>query len=395
LVFGKAAARGNPDARGGSGMGRRGRREERIGAGSRPRRLGRWLAAALLLLLAAPLGARAMDELQFFRIGTAATTGTYFQIGGVLANAISKPPGSRDCERGGSCGVPGLVAVAQASQGSIQNVLTVGAGQIESALAQSDIAYWAYAGTPAPLRRCTQSRTDASRNYGTALLRNHGPIQNLRAIAGLYPEDVHIVVRADGPIHSLHDLRGKRVALGEPESGTLADARLVLEAAGLSECEVKAEYLRLSEAADGLVQGRIDAFFMTSGYPVPAITDVASTVPMRLVPIPRDAAERLAQKFPFFGVDVIPAGSYPGVEDDTATLRTTALWVVRAEIGDDLVYAITKSLWSEATRRLLDTTTPVGRRIRLATALDGVVIPLHPGAARFYRESGMKLPDSQ
>lgn len=376
-------------------MERPGRCEEGIGARNHPRRLGRWLVVALLLLLAGPLGARAMDELQFFRIGTAATTGTYFQIGGVLANAISKPPGSRDCERGGSCGVPGLVAVAQASQGSIQNVLMVGAGQIESALVQSDIAYWAYAGTAAPLRRCSPARTDASRNSGTALLRSHGPIENLRVIAGLYPEDIHIVVRADSPIRALSDLRGKRVALGEPESGTLADARLVLDAASLSECDIKAEYLRLSEAADGLVQGRIDAFFMTGGYPVPAVTDVASTVPTRLVPIPHDAAERLAKKFPFFGVDAIPAGSYPGIDSDTATLRTTALWVVRAEIGDNLVYAITKSLWSEATRRLLSTTTPVGRRIRLATALDGVAIPLHPGAARFYREAGMRLPDSQ
>ena len=369
--------------------------EEGIGARSHPGRLGRWLAAALLLPLVVPLGARAMDELQFFRIGTAAITGTYFQIGGVLANAISKPLGSRDCERGGSCGVPGLVAVAQASQGSIQNVLMVGAGQIESALAQSDVAYWAYAGTAAPLRRCSPARTDTRRNSGVALLRNRGPIQNLRAIAGRYPEDVHIVVRADSPIRALPDLRGKRVALGEPESGTLADARLVLDAAGLSECDIKPEYLRLSEAADGLVQGRIDAFFMTGGYPIPAVTDVASTVPTRLVPITRDAAERLAKKFPFFGVDVIPAGSYPGIDRDTATLRTTALWVVRAEIGDDLVYAITKSLWSEATRRLLDAATPVGRRIRLATALDGVAIPLHPGAARFYREAGMRLPDSQ
>lgn len=375
-------------------MERPGRGEEGIGAEKGRRRLGRRLVVALLLLVL-PFGARAMDELQFFRIGTAATTGTYFQVGGVLANAISKPPGSRDCERGGSCGVPGLVAVAQASQGSIQNVLMVGAGQIESALAQSDIAYWAHAGTAAPLRRCSSARTDARRNSGIALLRNHGPIENLRAIAGLYPEDVHVVVRADSPIRSLPDLRGKRVAIGEPESGTLADARLVLDAAGLSECEMKAQYLRLSEAADGLVQGRIDAFFMTGGYPIPAITDVASTVSTRLVPIPHDAAERLAQKYPFLGVDVIPAGSYPGIDNDTATLRTTALWVVRAEIGDNLVYAITKSLWSEATRRLLDTTTPVGRRIRLATALDGVVIPLHPGAARFYREAGMRLPDSQ
>ena len=104
----------------------------------------RWgLVAFLLVLLglgASPIARAALDELQFFRIGTAATTGTYFQIGGVLASAISKPSGSRDCDHGGSCGVPGLVAVAQASQGSVQNVLADSGGQFESALAQADIA---------------------------------------------------------------------------------------------------------------------------------------------------------------------------------------------------------------------------------------------------------------
>src|SRR5208282_1765360 len=103
--------------------------------------------AAVLILLPSPAPSRADDELRFFRIGTAATTGTYFQLGGMLANVISKPPGSRDCDQGGSCGVPGLVAVAQATPGSDWNAAEVWAGQLESALVQADIAHWAYAGT--------------------------------------------------------------------------------------------------------------------------------------------------------------------------------------------------------------------------------------------------------
>ncbi|MGO8918971.1 MAG: TAXI family TRAP transporter solute-binding subunit [Stellaceae bacterium] len=359
---------------------------------SRWRRSG-WSLVLAAAVIAVPLAARAMEELRFFRIGTAATTGTYFQIGGVLASAISKPPGARDCERGGSCGVAGLVAVAQASQGSLQNVLALGTGQIESALIQSDVAYWAYTGTAATSKHCGPAKGEAAKPTGPALLRSQGPIGSLRAIAALYPEDVHVVVRADAPIQSLRDLKGRPVALGEPESGTLADARLVLEAAGLSECEVKAQYLRLSDAADALVQGRIDAFFLVGGYPVPAITDVAATVPMHLLPIPRELAERLMQKFPFFSLDVIPAGVYPGLDTETATLSTTALWATRAEIDADLVYAITKSLWSDATQQLLETTHPTGRRIHLATALDGLTIPLHPGAARYYREIGVKIPN--
>jgi uncharacterized protein len=374
-------------------MARLGRRETE--AHARPGRSRPWLLlAALLLLFALPTAAPAMEALQFFRIGTAAITGTYFQIGGVLASAISKPPGSRDCSRGGSCGVNGLVAVAQATQGSIQNVLAIASGQLEAGLVQSDVAYWAYSGAIPPAKRCGNGKSEAAaRNTGMALLAGHAPFKDLRAIAALYPEDVHVVVRAESGIRTFRDLKSKRVALGEPESGTLADARLVLEAAGLSECDVKAEYLRLSEAAEALVQGRIDAFFMVGGYPVPAISDVANTTPIRLLPLPRSVGEKLAEKYSFLRLDTIPAGTYPGVEEDVPTLSTTALWIVRAEIDADLVHAITKALWSDATRHLLDGTHPVGKRIRLATALDGVAVPLHPGAAQFYREAGVKIPD--
>jgi TRAP transporter TAXI family solute receptor len=352
--------------------------------------------AALLALVAGLLGgtrlAAALEELQFFRIGTAATTGTYFQVGGILASALSRAPGTRDCEHGGSCGVSGLVAVAQATQGSVQNVAAVSAGQLEAALAQSDIAYWGYIGATPTQHRCGSKEDQAARNSGTAILKSKGPLKNLRAIASLYPEDVHVVVRAESSIRSLRELKGKRVALGEPESGTLADARLVLEAAGLNECEIKAEYLRLTEATDALTQGRIDALFMVSGYPVPAITDVAATVPTRLLPIAPDVVDRLVRKFSFMGADTIPGGSYPNIDEATPTVSTRALFIVRDDVKDDLVYAITKALWSDATRRLLETAHPAGKRIKLANAFDGVAIPFHPGAARFYREAGMKLP---
>ena len=175
-------------------------RDERGNSQSRWRIAG-VMAALFLGLVASPVARAAMDELKFFRIGTAATTGTYFQIGGVLASAISKPSGSRDCDHGGSCGVSGLVAVAQASQGSVQNVFAVSGGQFESALAQADIAHWAYTGAIPAARRCGAAKEDtAGRSGGTAPLKARGPLKNLRAIAGLYPEDVHVVARADGAL---------------------------------------------------------------------------------------------------------------------------------------------------------------------------------------------------
>src|SRR5690348_5401913 len=175
-----------------------------------------------LPLLADGIARAQSDEIRFFRIGTAATTGTYFQIGGMLANAISKPPGSRDCDRGGSCGVPGLVAVAQATQGSVENVQAVGSGRLESALAQSDVALGAFS--------------------GSGLFKGKPPIKSLRVIAALFPESVHLVVKAGGPIAEVKDLRGKRVGLGEKESGTLVDAKLILDAAGIAEKDVKGDY---------------------------------------------------------------------------------------------------------------------------------------------------------
>lgn len=356
------------------------------------RRLGAATLLIALLLLSYPVGA--VDEVRYFRIGTAATTGVYFAIGAALASAITKPAGSRDCEHGGSCGVPGLVAVAQATQGSIDNALAVGSGQLESALVQSDIAYWAFRGASPPPRQCRSAHNDQPGPLnGLALLKKNGPIPNLRAIAALYPEAIHVVVRADGKLHSLGDLKGKRIALGEAGSGTIADARLVLEAAGLSECDIKVQYLRLSQAAEALARGDIDAFFLVAGYGVPAVADVAAAVPVRLLPITGKTAERLIQRLPAADAIVIPGGTYAGIDEDVATVGMTALWIVGATEPDDLVYALTKALWQDATRRLLASTHPMGQHIRLATALAGIAIPLHPGAARYYRAAGMAVPE--
>lgn len=324
------------------------------------------LALSIVFLPGLPRGVA--EDIRFFRIGTGASSASYFPIGGVIANAISNPPGSRDCERGGSCGVPGLIAVAQTTQGSIENVEAIGAGTFESALAQADIAYWAYT--------------------GTGLFAESGAIPTLRAIANLYTESLHVVVRADSPIQSIGELKGKRVSLGEKGSGTLVTARLVLEAFGLSEKRVEPAYLELGAAADRLNEGEIDAIFMVGGHPLPAIADLAERTDIRLLPIDGEAAAALRQKHPFLTVDIIPAGSYRGTEA-TVSLGIGALFVVSSALEEELVYGITRALWHPVTRKLLDEGHPVGRHIRPETALSGVPIPLHPGAARYYNEVGI------
>ena len=331
----------------------------------------RGLVCASLLFAALPCTAALAQEPRFFRIGTASTGGSFFEIGGLVAGAISSPAEGPLCDRGGSCGVRGLVAVAQATPGSIENLRLINAGQIESGFAQADLAGWAYKG---------------SNVFAAA-----GPLRKLQAIASLFPEAAHLVVRAESPIRSLADLAGKRISVGEAGSGSAADAAVLLAAAGLSDNDLTRKNLRPGPAAAELKAGTLDALFQVGGYPAPAIRDLATTIPIRLVPIEGKIVDALEKDFGFYSRTEIPAGTYPGVDSGTPSLGFSALWLVNADIDSDLVYAITQSLWHPATAKLLAALDPIGKRIRLDRALDGLSVPLHPGAGRFYREIGMPI----
>ncbi|MGH6899782.1 MAG: TAXI family TRAP transporter solute-binding subunit [Geminicoccaceae bacterium] len=327
------------------------------------------LAAVLLTWLgAASLEPVQAQEMRFFRIGTGGVAGTYYPIGGLIADIISNPPGARPCERGGSCGVPGLVAIAQSSNGAVANVDAIASGALESGFVQSDVAHWAYT--------------------GTGIYKGQGEIENLRAITNLYPESIHIVARKDAGIGSVRDLAGKRVSLDEPGSGTLVDARIILEAFGLSEDDLIPAYVKPSRAIPMIDEGQLDAFFIVAGYPTGSVLELCATTGCELVPIEGPEVDALLERSPFFARDVIPAGTYPGV-GETNTVSVGAQWVVGAEVDEELVYGITKALWHENARKLLDDGHIKGLAITLETALDGIAIPLHPGAARYYREAGL------
>ncbi|WP_439613596.1 TAXI family TRAP transporter solute-binding subunit [Reyranella sp.] len=314
---------------------------------------------------AMPAGAQ---DITFFRIGTGATAGTYFPIGGLIANAISNPPGSRACADGGSCGVPGLVATSVASNGSVANANAIAAGTMQSGFVQSDVAYWAYT--------------------GTGIYEGRPKADGLRAIASLYPESFQLVARKGSGIKSVMDLKGKRLSLDEPGSGTLVDARLILAAYGLTEKDMKAEYLKTQQAADKLKDGTLDAFFSVSGWPNGAISELAVTTGIDLVPIAGPEADGLVKKFSFFATDAIPDDAYkntPGVK----TVSVNALWVTSIKQSEALIYAITAALWNANTRKLLDSGHAKGKVIRLEDSLQGLGIPLHPGAEKFYKEKGI------
>lgn len=327
-------------------------------------------AAVLGGLGAAVLGglpANAQD-ITFFRIGTGGTAGTYFPIGGLIANAISNPPGSRACADGGSCGVQGLVASAVASNGSVANVGAIASGSVQSAFIQSDVAFWGYT--------------------GTGIYEGRPKVDTLRAIANLYPESFQLVARKGSGIKTIMDLKGKRVSLDEPGSGTLVDARLIFAAYGLTEKDVKAEYLKPQQAADKLKEGTLDAFFNVSGWPQAAISELAATMGIDLVPIDGPEAAKLIKEYNFFGADEIPDNAYKNAAG-VKTVSVNAIWVTSSKLPDALIYAITAALWNPSTRKLLDSGHAKGRAIKLDTALDGLGIPLHAGAEKFYKEKGL------
>lgn len=326
------------------------------------------MLSAITLGLAA--GGVAMAQApQFFRIGTGGTAGTYYPIGGLIANAISNAPGSRPCEEGGSCGVPGLIATAVSSNGSVANVNAIAGGSLESGFSQSDVATWA--------------------QKGTGIWEGREAVESLRMIANLYPESIHLVASADSGIDSVDDLAGKRVSLDEPGSGTLVDARIILEAYGLSEDDIEANFLKPDQAAERMRDGAMDAFFFVGGFPAGAIAELASQADIVLVPIEGDAAQGIIDEYGFFAEDLVPAGTYEGIDTDVPTISVGAQWITNADQPEELIYGITKALWNDNTRRLFDAGHAKGRQITAETALDGVGIPLHPGAERFYREAGV------
>lgn len=311
----------------------------------------RLLAVSLALVAAGG----AVHAQQFFRIGTGGTAGTYYPVGGAIANAVSQPGK--------------IVVTAQASNGSVANVTAIAGGQMESGFSQSDVATWA--------------------QKGTGLYEGKPNVPGLRLIANLYPESVHVVVRKGAGVKSVADLKGKRVALDEPGSGTLVNAKAILAAYGLKESDLKPEYIKPNQAGDKLKDGSLDAFFFTGGAPAGAIAELASSgAGIDILPIDGAAAEALKKSSPFFSDDTIAADTYKGV-GQVKTLAVGAQWVTGDKADANTVYEITKALFSDAAQKALAAGHAKGKFITKENAVKAAGIPFHPGAEKFYKEAGL------
>jgi TRAP transporter TAXI family solute receptor len=306
----------------------------------------------------------------FFRIGTGGSAGVYFPLGGLIARAVAESQGGTDCPPPASppCGVPGLLAVAQNSNGSVSNVEAMQAGAIEAGLVQSDIAYWAYS--------------------GTGIFAGKPPATRLRFLARLYPEAVHVVVRRGAGITRIADLIGKRVSLDEPGSGTLAMGRALLTAYGLQETSLRAEYVKPELAAPRLAAGNLDAFFFVGGWPLRSVSELAAEGKIELLPVTGEPAAQLLKRNPFLSRATIPANMYPRL-GAVETVTVTAQLLARADLPDAMVEAALQQIWSQRGLALIRAGHPRGADLELKAALEGRAIPLHPGALRYYRSAGL------
>lgn len=331
------------------------------------------LAVPVLGALALAIGlqsAQALSQRISFQILTGSTGGTYFPVGQLIAGLVSHPPGVDRCESSDVCGPSGLIISARTSDGAVANVLSVNAGQAESGLAQGDVVAQAVAGQGA--------------------FRKSGKLNSLRVIADLFSEDVHLIVARNAKIASVADLKGKRVSLGADGSGTSVTVRAILAAYGVQEWRLKARRDAVDVDAQLMQQGQVDAFFMVGGQPVALVDDLIARGVARLVPIDGKGRDKLIATIPAIARDVIPAGAYPGTPA-IQTVSVRALWVVNATVPDNLVYGIARSLFSPGNRAALRDGHRAAGMIQLQTAVLDLPAPLHPGAARFYREAGVLI----
>jgi TRAP transporter TAXI family solute receptor len=313
------------------------------------------LAVTALSSLLAPPGAFPQDA-GLLRIGTGGLLGVYYPVGKALAEGITA-----------ASVAPGLVAVAQTSGGSVANVRALADREIEAGLVQADSAHRAL--------------------HGQGPFAGMAGASGIRAVASLYPERLQILVRREAGIARVDDIRGKAVSLDEAGSGTLAVMRVVLEAHGLAEKDFRPVYLKPEFTLDRLSEGKLDGFCLMAGTPAKAVQDAFGPQHM-LVPVAPDIAAGISRAHPYLVPGLIPAETYPGIPD-TPTLEVNALLVVREDMDENLVHALTAAVWNERTGALLREAHAQGRHVVMESALQGVSIPLHEGARRFYAEAGL------
>jgi TRAP transporter TAXI family solute receptor len=285
----------------------------------------------------------------FLNIGTGGTAGTYYPLGGAIAEILNSK-------------LTNVNVTAVSTGGSVANINMLKENSIQLAFVQNDVAYYAYNGI-----EFFQDKK----------------FTGMKALCSLYPETVQIVTLANKGIKTIYDLKGKRVAVGAAGSGVEVNARQILAAAGLTYKDISVQYLSFADAANGLRDGTLDVAFLTAGLPTAAVRDIASQKDIMLIKIPDNIVKDLISKYPFYIKTVIPKDTYPKVTEDIQSLAVLAMLVVRDDMTDDLAYSIVKAIFENLQR--LEVAHQMGKFIKKENALFGISIPMHPGAEKYFK----------
>lgn len=314
----------------------------------------RFLAAAAAVAAAPPILARQAHAAVFINVLTGGSSGVYYPLGIALANLFNET-------------IPDANASAQATKASVENLNLLQAGDGELAFTLADAASLAWAG-------------DEEVGYAR-------PLDRLRHVAAIYPNYIQVVATAESGITSLADLRGKRVSVGAPKSGTELNARAIFGAAGLSYDDLgKVEYLPFAESVELMKNRQLDATLQSAGLGVASIRDLASSIAIVVVEVPEDLIAKIGA--PFQSAP-IPAGTYQGQEAAVNTAIVPNYLVTRSDLSEDLVYEMTKQMFENLGQ--LAAAHAAAKQVRLEDAAKGSPVPIHPGAAKYFKEKNVAM----
>ena len=307
--------------------------------------------AVLLLMAAPPIQAQTKKLLT---IASGWVVGAYYPIAGGMSRIVHIK-------------LPGVRVTVESSGASVANAKLVASGDADLAILQNDIAFYAWNGQ---------------------LMFKDQPIRNMVGIFSLHPEPVQVLATTASGIKSVKDMKGKRVSIGPLGSGTEVNSIQILEANGLRLEDLgRIERLDAGGASEQIKDGRIDAGIFTTGIGAAVIVDTLLTGKAAMVPVTKAEAETLQKKYPFYVSIMIPAGTYRGQDKEVPTVSVKAMMVARSDLPEDLIYSFTKVIFDNLD--MLYAAHAAAMALTLKTALEGMPIPLHPGAAKFYKEKGI------
>ncbi|MBQ1856150.1 hypothetical protein SAMN02745671_00732 [Anaerovibrio lipolyticus DSM 3074] len=307
------------------------------------------LSVMLVTIIALVAGCGGDGGKKFLNIATGGTAGTYYPIGGAMSEILNNE-------------IKGMNASAQSTGATVANINMLKEGQVDLAIVQNDITYYAANGTE---------------------MFEGKKVENIKGIATLYPETCQIVTLDGKGIKTIADLKGKRVAVGAMGSGAEANARQILAAYGITYDDIDEQFLSFSEAASALKDGNVDAAFLTAGYPTAAVQDIASQNKVRLLPVEAAKADALIAKYPFYTKVTIPAGTY-GMTEPVEAISVMAMLVCSDKVDDALGYEITKALFTHLDR--IQAAHAAAKAISKEGAVKGMPIPMNAGAEKFFKE---------